>query len=197
MTTVALSAASRREISFPRLRIPPVTTATFLMPCPGFPQGRGGREAIAFCSSGRRTAPDAFAVVEEPEHGGGGRFGAGLPVPAVGAAGRTSPIFTFATGPGAVPSVFAFRINARSMASVATAGRSIAWKTCTRFRSRIVGTPERSGPHQDDRAVRPVPVHAALGLPAKEPGINRNGPRAPSIRHAADSSAAVSSPRSR
>ncbi len=147
MTTVALSAASRREISFPRLRIPPVTTATFPDAVPGISTGSRGREAIAFCSSGRRTAPETRLPSSRNQSteaavasGRACRF-----LPSV-RPGRTSPMFTFATGPGAVPSEFALRISARSMASVATAGRSIAWKTCTRFRSRIVGAPERSGP---------------------------------------------------
>ena len=50
------------------------------------------------------------------------------------------------TRAGADPSACALRISARSMASVATAGRSIAWNTWTRWRSRMDGTPDRSGP---------------------------------------------------
>ena len=79
-------------------------------------------------------------------------------------------MFTFATGPGAVP-------------SVARLSHQRAFHGLGRHRGaqhrledlHEVPLPDRRGareirPHQDDRAVRPVPVHAALGLPAKKPG---------------------------
>ena len=102
---------------------------------------------MEFTSSGRIETPETFLPSSSIQRmdaavrsGSGWRFR-----PSV-RPGRTSPIFTELTEDGAVPSACAFRISARSIASVATAGRSIAWNTWTRFRSRIEGTPERSGP---------------------------------------------------
>ena len=116
---------------------------------PGISTGSRGREAIAFCCRG---GPPPETRLRSSRNQSTEASSAG---PA-SFLGSTSPIFTFATGPGVVPSGSPFA-SARVPWLRSPCGAQHRLEDLHGDASRGIVKAPAPGPHQDDRTVDPVP----------------------------------------
>jgi hypothetical protein len=169
-TTVARSAAKRREISLPRFRMPPVTTTTLPAIEPEDSRGSSGICAMLFCSSGRRAAPETRFLLDEPEDRPRGLRRVRVLVPPVRPAGEDQPDVDVAHVRGR--RAFGLRL-AHQGAFHGFGGHRGAQHRLEHLDEMPFsngGNARQVRPHEDDGTVGPVPVHPSLRLPAEEAG---------------------------